>query len=48
MVHMYSVATKQRFFAALVERFAEVGVRTEDVLIAVVENGFEDWYAGRL
>jgi tautomerase-like protein len=48
MVHMYSVATKQRFFEAVVKRFAEVGVRAEDVLIAVVENGFEDWYAGRL
>ena len=48
MVHMYSVATKQRLFRAIVERFGEAGVRPEDVLIAVVENGFEDWYAGRL
>jgi hypothetical protein len=47
MVHMYSVATKQRFFAAVADRFAEVGVRREDVLISVVENGFEDWYAGK-
>jgi hypothetical protein len=48
MVHMYSVSTKQGLYKAIVERFAEVGVRPEDVLIAVVENGFEDWYAGRL
>jgi hypothetical protein len=47
MVHMYSVATKQRFFRAVADRFAEVGVRPEDLLIAVVENGFEDWYAGK-
>jgi hypothetical protein len=47
MVHMYSVATKQRLFRAIVERFGEAGVRPQDVLIAVVENGFEDWYAGR-
>ncbi len=47
MVHMYSVATKQRFFAAVAKRFAEVGVREEDILISVVENGFEDWYAGK-
>ena len=47
MVHMYSVATKQRFFASVAKRFAEVGVRSEDLLISVVENGFEDWYAGR-
>ena len=48
MVHMYSVATKQRLYQAIVERFAEAGVRAEDILISVVENGFEDWYAGRL
>jgi hypothetical protein len=48
MVHMYSVSTKQALFRAIVERFVEAGVRSEDVLISVVENGFEDWYAGRL
>jgi len=48
MVHMYSVATKQQLFGAIVKRFEEVGIRPEDVLISVVENGFEDWYAGRL
>jgi hypothetical protein len=47
MVHMYSVATKQRLYDAIVKRFGDAGVRAEDVLIAVVENGFEDWYAGR-
>lgn len=48
MVHMYSVATKQKLYRAIVERLAEHGVRAEDILISVVENGFEDWYAGRL
>jgi Tautomerase enzyme len=48
MVHMYPAATKQRLYRAIVERFAELGVRAEDILISVVENGFEDWYAGRL
>jgi Tautomerase enzyme len=48
MVHMYSAATKQRLFRAIAERFADAGVRAEDILISVVENGFEDWYAGRL
>jgi hypothetical protein len=48
MVHMYSVATKQKLYRAVVERLGEVGVRAEDILISVVENGFEDWYAGRL
>ena len=48
MVHMYSTATKQRLYEAIVDRLGETGVRAEDVLISVVENGFEDWYAGRL
>ena len=48
MVHMYDTPTKQRLFRAIVERFAEAGVRAEDILISVVENGVEDWYAGRL
>jgi hypothetical protein len=46
MVHMYPVATKRRFFEAVADRFEEVGVRREDILIAVTENGYEDWYAG--
>jgi hypothetical protein len=48
MVHMYSVAQKQRLFAALRDKLGECGVRAEDILICVVENGFEDWYAGKL
>jgi Tautomerase enzyme len=48
MVHMYSVETKQRLYHSIVERFGEAGVRAEDILISVVENGYEDWYAGRL
>jgi hypothetical protein len=48
MVHMYPAATKQRLYRAIVERFAAAGVRAEDILISVVENGYEDWYAGRL
>jgi hypothetical protein len=47
MVHMYSVATKQKLFQALADRLEQQGVRREDLLVAVVENGFEDWYAGR-
>ncbi len=48
MVHMYPAATKQRLYRAIVERFSDVGVRAEDILISVVENGYEDWYAGQL
>ena len=48
MVHMYSVATKQKLYRAIVEELGQHGVRPEDILISLVENGFEDWYAGRL
>jgi hypothetical protein len=47
-VHMYPVATKQAFFRAVVERLVPLGIRPEDVLISLTENGFEDWYAGKL
>jgi tautomerase-like protein len=47
-VHMYDVATKRRFFQAVADRLAPLGIRPEDVLISLTENGFEDWYAGKL
>jgi hypothetical protein len=46
-VHMYPVATKQAFFRAVVDKLQPLGIRREDVLICLTENGFEDWYAGR-
>ena len=46
-VHMYPVAVKRRFFEAVVAKLAPLGIRSEDVLISLVENGFEDWYAGK-
>ncbi|RKS77469.1 tautomerase-like protein [Motilibacter peucedani] len=48
MVHMYPVSKKRELYEALVHRLGEAGVRAEDLLVSVVENGFEDWYAGRL
>lgn len=47
MVHMYSVAKKRALFEAIVRRLGALGIRSEDILISVAENGFEDWYAGR-
>ena len=32
----------------MVEKLAALGLRREDIHIAVTENGYEDWYAGRL
>jgi hypothetical protein len=31
-----------------VTRLTATGVRPEDIQTAVTENGYEDWYAGRL
>jgi hypothetical protein len=47
-VHMHSVAQKRAFFAAVVENLGAIGNRQPDIHIAWAENGFEDWYAGRL
>ncbi|WP_138443922.1 tautomerase family protein [Sinomonas susongensis] len=46
-VHMYPVAVKRKFFETLVAKLAPLGIRGEDVLVSLVENGFEDWYAGK-
>jgi hypothetical protein len=46
-VHMYPVATKRAFFEGVVARLSSVDIRREDVLIALTENAFEDWFAGR-
>ena len=46
-VHMYPVAVKRRFFETVVAKLGALGIRQEDVLISLVENGFEDWFAGK-
>jgi hypothetical protein len=47
MVHMYDVTTKYAMFDQIAKRLGEIGIRPDDLLISVVENGFEDWYAGK-
>ena len=47
MVRGYSTASKKATFAAIAEELEAVGVRPDDVFVAVTENGPEDWYAGR-
>jgi Tautomerase enzyme len=47
-VHMYPTATKQAFFKAVVQKLEPLGIRAQDVLISLTENGFEDWYAGKI
>jgi hypothetical protein len=48
MVHRYPVVIKKGLYKAIVERLTPLGIRPEDIQIAVVENGYEDWYAGKL
>jgi hypothetical protein len=48
MVHRYSADIKRKFYRNLVLKLEALGIRREDIQIAVTENGFEDWYAGRL
>lgn len=48
MVHMYPVDRKRELYRHIVTRLGAIGVRPEDIQIAVSENGYEDWYAGRL
>lgn len=47
-VHHHPVTAKQALYRALVDRLAALGVRPEDLLVCLVENGFEDWYAGSI
>ncbi len=46
MVHMFPVEAKRQMYACVVRQLEKVGVRHDDVLISVVEVGYEDWYAG--
>jgi hypothetical protein len=48
MVHKYSVASKRSLYKHVTERLQAIGIRSQDIQIALVENGFEDWYAGKL
>lgn len=48
MVRSYTVELKRDLYRHIVTRLAAIGVRSEDIQIAVTENHHEDWYAGRL
>ena len=47
-VRMYDAPTKRAFFKAVVDRLEPLGIRPQDVLISLTENGIEDWYAGKI
>ena len=48
MVHMYPVTAKVGLYRQIAKRLEEVGIRHQDILISVLENGFEDWYPGKV
>jgi phenylpyruvate tautomerase PptA (4-oxalocrotonate tautomerase family) len=48
MVRRYTVELKREMYTCIVKRLEALGVRREDIQIAVTENYYEDWYAGRL
>ncbi len=47
MVHMFPVATKRALFVGIADRLVALGIKRDDIHIAVTENGFEDWFAGK-
>lgn len=47
MVHRYSPEMKRKLYKVMVDKLTALGLRKADIHIAVTENGFEDWYAGR-
>lgn len=46
MVHLYSAADKNRMYEAIASRLEALGVRPDDVFIAVNEVTLDDWYPG--
>ncbi len=43
-----TVAAKAELYRQIVQGFERLGIRPEDIQIAVVHNGEGDWYAGKL
>jgi len=47
MVNLYDATTKYALFDRVAAGLQNLGIRPEDLLISVVENGMDDWYAGK-
>ncbi|MDR0626994.1 MAG: tautomerase family protein [Bifidobacteriaceae bacterium] len=46
-VHEHPVVKhKYAFYEAVAREFADLGIRSDDIMICVTENTYEDWYAG--
>jgi phenylpyruvate tautomerase PptA (4-oxalocrotonate tautomerase family) len=46
LVRRHPLSQKKDLFANIVRKLGELGIRPEDILIALTENGFEDWKLG--
>ncbi|MDR1431975.1 MAG: tautomerase family protein [Propionibacteriaceae bacterium] len=46
-VHEHPVVKhKYAFYDAVVEEFGALGIRSDDIMVCITENTYEDWYAG--
>ena len=46
LVRRHPVSQKHDLNANIVKKLGEIGIRAEDILISMTENGFEDWKLG--
>jgi hypothetical protein len=47
LVRGYDVSSKYELFQHIARRLDAIGIRHEDILVSLNENGGEDWYAGK-
>ena len=45
-VHRFPVRTKQALFENIITHLSRLGIRSDDIFVALIENGFEDWKPG--
>ncbi|HEY0247074.1 MAG TPA: tautomerase family protein [Gryllotalpicola sp.] len=43
LVYRHPITQKRALYENIVKKLGELGIRSEDILISLVENGFEDW-----
>lgn len=46
MVRMFSLADKQLLKSLLTKNLCSIGIRCDDILLCILENGGEDWSIG--
>ena len=48
MTAKFDVATKKAFFRRLEKEMDSIGIRHQDLLVSILEYGFDDVYAGKI